>query len=726
MLKNAIYCIFLNCFEKQQIKIKDSCPMIIMKPMSARLHGLLITLLFMSSCMENSVFWLNEADLSLMKSGNGSGASLPDKSVQGSPLSIGRIEYSKGIGTSAISTLMLNLDKKGQYITGKAGVDDMAKGETSIRFYIVGDRKTLWDSGVMNKGDSARTFRVRLAGIEKLGMLAINATDGISRAYADWVETKIFYSGKFPPVSEYLIEKPYLLTPPSPAEPEINGPVVYAVRPSSPFIYRIPCTGSKPIRFSAESLPEGLVLDSLSGIITGHISTPGKYLVTLMASNFKGESKKDFEIIVGEKLMLTPSMGWNSWYFHKRTVSDSIIRNASDIMISSGMADYGYQYINIDDCWGIIPGSKDPVNGGPARDKKGRLLGNLKFPDMNSLTDYIHSKGLKAGIYTSPGSLTCGGFEGTYGHDSIDTRTFADWGFDFLKYDWCSYEKISPDHSQISLKAPFELMSREIKEQKRDMVFNICQYGMGNVWDWAGEISQSWRTTDDIAWMKNLSMPGFYYIGRSNADHWQYAGPGHWNDPDYIIMGYIRDPFRKNQVSKTELSQSEQFFYMSMWSLMAAPLIYSGDMGQLDEYLLNVLCNNEVIDIDLDTLGKQGRIIREGNNEMIMAKELVNGELAVGLFHVTGPVKDPDDFPLGKEKKPADKSKVMESLPAPDPAGYFNWGSPVKIRISGAELGLTGKFKVRDVWRQKDLGEFSGYFEAEVPYHGVSLIRISR
>jgi alpha-galactosidase len=694
--------------------------------MKRNLFTILLLAILMTSCQKRSILWLNEIDLSSMTAGTGKGTPAASKSVMNKPLSIAGQSFEKGIGTSAVSTFMLELNGSSLSISGKAGVDDEAKEAASVRFYLIGDHKILWHSRVMHKGDAAEAFNVKLKGIRKLGLLVTDAGDGIKQDYADWVDVSIIYSGKTPSIPAYITEEPYLLTPPAPVQPEINGPKIYGVRPGSPFLYRIPCTGERPITFSATSLPEGLTLNAIAGIITGRVNTKGTYLTTLHAKNAKGESEREFKIIVGENLMLTPSMGWNSWYIHTMTVNDSIMRNAADLMISSGMADYGYQYVNIDGGWNVQVKSADPILGGPVRDKSGKVISNKKFPDMKELTDYIHAKGLKAGIYTSPGTTDCGNGEGGYKHEALDASRFSEWGFDFLKYDWCSYENIAPDHSLESLKAPFLKMWKELRKQNRDIVFNLCQYGMGKVWTWGGEMGHSWRTTDDLGLMRGMSMPGFYYIGRSNADHWEYAKPGNWNDPDYILIGYVMDPFNRNQVVKADLNPSEQYFYMSMWSLMAAPLIFSGDMGRIDNFILNVLCNNEVINIDLDPLGRQGRIIREGNNEMVMVKELEDSSLAVGLFHVTGSINDPSGFPLGKEKQlsNADPARVIEENT--DPAGYLNWGEPVKISISAKELGLSGKFRVRDVWRQKDLGEFEGKFEAEVPFHGVTLVRIMK
>jgi alpha-galactosidase len=501
------------------------------------------------------------------------------------------------------------------------------------------------------------------------------------------------------------VEQAVLLTPPPPKAPRLNGPEVYGVRPGSPFLYRIPCTGKRPITFHAEGLPKGLPLNSSSGIITGKIAKAGTIRVTLLASNAYGQARREFRIEVGNKLALTPPMGWNSWYIYLHHVTQADMRKAADEMIASGMADYGYQYVNIDDCWARQPGLTNAEVGEPVRSADGQILPNERFPDIKAMVDYIHSKGLKAGIYTSPGPKTCGGFEGSWQHEAQDARTFADWGFDFLKYDWCSYGKIfragDPRLTNtVSAQAakglagyefPYELMSRELRKQDRDIVFNLCQYGMGQVWKWGGDVGNSWRTTDDlghfmdVARTRRAKLPGFYDVAFSNEQHWQYARPGAWNDPDYLLIGWIGANHGKS-VRRAELTPNEEYSYMSLWSLMAAPLIYSGDLTRLDPLTLNVLCNAEVIAVDQDPLGRQAKVLRHTADEYVLVKELEDGSKAVGLFNLSQ--------------------------------------SPRTISVSWNELGLQGKQTVRDLWRQKDIGVFNKTFEAEVPVHGVELVRV--
>lgn len=481
----------------------------------------------------------------------------------------------------------------------------------------------------------------------------------------------------------------YLLTPkPGPA-PKINGPAVYGARPARPFLYRIPCTGTRPMRFSAKGLPASLRLDAQTGIVSGKTpERPGEFTVALEASNSNGRSRKTLRIVVGDTLALTPPMGWNDWYTHYDRVTDQVIRQAADAMISSGMADFGYQYVNIDDCWMVKSGSTDAELGGEPRDPGGAIRANRRFPDMRSLTAYIHAKGLKAGIYTSPGPLTCARFTGSHRHEEMDARTFAEWGFDFLKYDWCSYGKIAPDKSLASLQAPYRQMGDILKGLPRDIVFNLCQYGMGDVWKWGAEVGgHCWRTTGDLGLEKATRLPGFYSIGFKNAANFEYAKPGSWNDPDYILIGHVGNASRIQDPPKlTSLTADEQYSYMSMWALMAAPLVFSGHMDYLDDFTLNVLCNAEVIEVDQDPLGKQAQVVRRTEEEFVLAKPMADGSLALGLFNLSE--------------------------------------SERRIEVSFTELHLEGSYRARDVWRQRDSGQVAGEYSATVRPHGVSFVRL--
>jgi alpha-galactosidase len=384
-------------------------------------------------------------------------------------------------------------------------------------------------------------------------------------------------------------------------------------------------------------------------------------------------------------------MGWNDWYTFYEHPSDALMRRAADIMIQSGLADHGYQYVNIDDSWMGRPGSADPDLQGPARDARGMINANRRFPDMKAMTAYIHGLGLKAGLYTSPGPRTCAGFYGSYGHEPEDAARLVEWGFDFLKYDWCSYEEVAPKGSAPEaerLQKPYRLMGPLLEQQPRDIVFNLCQYGMGDVWLWGGEVGgHSWRTTGDLGLEKGQRLPGFYAIGLSNAEHAQHARPGRWNDPDYILIGYVGNAHNITDPPKlTTLTRHEQYSYMSMWALMAAPLFYSGDITRLDPFTLGVLNNAEVIAVDQDPLGRQARIVRKTGGEFVLAKPMEDGSVAVGLFNLSEARRD--------------------------------------ITVTLAELGLGVRQRVRDLWRWNDAGTITGEYTASVARHGVMLVRM--
>jgi alpha-galactosidase len=626
---------------------------------------------------------LDQLDLTTMTSGWGQAQK--NLSVTQMPLEIAGAKFEHGVGTHADSDFYIRLDGKAKTFSAIVGVDDAA-GNTNaaVEFIVYGDGRELWNSGVCKWKDPARDCHVELKGIQSLELFAKAAGASVSFDHADWAAAEFEYSGKLPTAEAFAPpkEKPVLLTPRAPRTPRINGPPIYGVRPGSPFLYRIPCTGQRPIAFSAENLPAGLMLDSQSGIITGKLSDAGTNRVTLLARNSHGEARRDFCIVAGNTLALTPPMGWNSWYIHYNRVSDAVMRQAADQMIATGMADYGYQYVNIDDCWMKRQGHP------PYRDADGAVLPNERFPDMKGLAGYIHSKGLKAGLYTSPGPWTCGDYTGAWQHEATDARKFAEWGFDFLKYDWCSYGHVAGGRALADLQKPYQLMWGELQKEDRDIVFNLCQYGMGEVWKWGGDVGNSWRTTGDLGVARGSRLPGFYSIGFSNAAHDQYARPGAWNDPDYILIGWVGDAHKMGEGKQTTLTSYEQYSYMSMWSLMAAPLIFSGDMAKLDAFTLNVLCNAEVIAVDQDPLGRQAKILRHTDTGFVLVKELEDGSKAVGLFN-------------------------LDEVPA-------------RLAISWTDLGISGKQEVRDLWRQKNLGKFYQEYDVKVPRHGVALVKISK
>ena len=394
----------------------------------------------------------------------------------------------------------------------------------------------------MKLGQAAKKVDIEVKGL-KLLLLTAETREDVSFAHADWADAKLLVTGARPAIVGAPHEDPYVLTPKPPRTPRINGARIFGVHPGHPFLFTIAATGDRPMTFAADHLPKGLSVDAQTGQIQGRIEKPGTYVVTLRAANSLGKAKSKFRIVCGETLALTPHMGWNSWYVWEGHVTDKIMRDAADAMVSSGMINHGYQYVNIDDCWAVKQGATDPTLGGEPRDARGMVNANQRFPDMKALTDYIHAKGLKAGIYTSPGPTTCAGHVGAWQHEELDARRFAEWGYDFLKYDWCSYGRIATNHSLPELEKPYRLMGDILRRQDRDFILNLCQYGMGKVWEWGKEVGgHSWRTAGDLGG-SFYGIPGALFrdgfdVYAQNELH-KFGGPGGWNDPDYLLLGYL-------------------------------------------------------------------------------------------------------------------------------------------------------------------------------------------
>ena len=479
-----------------------------------------------------------------------------------------------------------------------------------------------------------------------------------------------------------------ILTPPPAETVRINGARVFGVRPGSPLLFKIAATGRKPLRYEAVGLPGGLSCNPETGMITGTIAEKGEYQTTVKVSNELGSAERPFKIVCGDTIALTPHMGWNSWYVWENHVTDRIMREAADAMVSSGMIDHGYMYVNIDDCWSVKPGSSDSTLLGEPRDAGGMINSNGRFPDMKALAEYIHSRGLKAGIYTSPGDLTCAGHVAAWGYEEKDIARYAEWEYDFLKYDWCSYSKFGDRDALADLQKPYILISSIIGRQDRDIVLNLCQYGMGDVWKWGRQVGgNSWRTAGDLGGSfedigKALFRDGFDVYSRDSLH--LYAGPGGWNDPDYLLLGYLSN--WKGETVPTPLTPNEQYTQVSLWSIVAAPLIFSGDITRMDDFTVSLLTNDEIIEVDQDPLGKPGKRISKDGGLEVWKREMEDGSVAVGLFN--------------RNEKPAD------------------------VTASWRDLGISGKHRIRDLWRQKDLGVSDRSYTCEIGRHGAAMIRL--
>ena len=370
------------------------------------------------------------------------------------------------------------------------------------------------------------------------------------------------------------------------------------------------------------------------------------------------ETLPALHVVADGGLAKTPPMGWNSWNHFHATIDDAAVRGIADALVSSGMKNAGYLYVNIDDTW----------EG--TRDANGNIQSNSKFPDMKALADYVHSKGLKIGIYSSPGPKTCAGYEGSYLHEAQDAKTWASWGIDYVKYDWCSASVMFKPEDEHAV---YQIMGDALRATGRPIVFSLCQYGQQSVQTWGAQVGGNlWRTTGDISdtW-QSMSRLGFD-LQTALTD---FSGTGHWNDPDMLEIG------------NGGMTDTEYQTHMSLWSMLAAPLLAGNDPRTMSPATHDNLTNSEVIAIDQDKGGHQGyRVTKDGDKE-VWARPLANGDLAVGLFN--------------------------------------RGDSAATIAAGWSDLKLSGKHKVRDLWQHKDLGSMTDSFSADVPSHGVVLVRIA-
>jgi alpha-galactosidase len=361
-------------------------------------------------------------------------------------------------------------------------------------------------------------------------------------------------------------------------------------------------------------------------------------------------------------LAMTPPMGWNSWNKFGCSVNERIVRGAADAMVSSGMKDAGYQYVIIDDCW-----------HGP-RDADGFITSDSgKFPSgIKALADYVHSKGLKFGIYSDAGKMTCGRKPGSQGHEYQDALTYARWGADYLKYDFCYTGSRNAEEA-------YALMADALRATGRDVVLAICEWGNNQPWLWGRNIGNLWRTTGDITdkWKGKYSYRwGVLNIADMNEPLWPYAGPGHWNDPDMLEVG------------NGGMTPAEYRSHFSLWAMMAGPLIAGNDISKMDEATRSILLNKEVISVDQDPLGVQGRRVWSDGDRDVWVKPLSRGSRAVLLFN------------RGEQ--------------------------PTEIAFDWDQLGYPRRLpaNIRDLWAKRGLGRRAGSMSVTVEPHGVVMLKI--
>ncbi|MFF1379034.1 NPCBM/NEW2 domain-containing protein [Streptomyces sp. NPDC058308] len=383
-----------------------------------------------------------------------------------------------------------------------------------------------------------------------------------------------------------------------------------------------------------------------------------------MARSTAGRTASDPGVRLPDGLALTPPMGFNNWNStHCRAEFDeAMVKGIADLFVEKGLKDAGYQYVNLDDCWAL-----------PQRDTSGKLVPDpARFPNgIKAVADYVHSKGLKLGIYTSAGTKTCNsaGFPGALGHERSDARQFADWGVDYLKYDNCNNQGVDAKQRYIAMR---DALKEAAESTGRPIVYSICEWGENKPWEWAADVGHLWRTTGDISdnWGSMLS------IMKQNLPLAPHAGPGRWNDPDMLEVG------------NGGMTDTEYRTHFSMWSIMAAPLLIGSDLRKATPETFEILGNEEVIAVDQDPLGKQGEVVSSQGGRWVVAKEMKDGSRAVALFNETG--------------------------------------SPQSVATTAKAVGLpeADAYTLRDLWQHESY-DTAGRIVATVPAHGTVLLRVA-
>jgi len=629
---------------------------------------------------ENGI-WVDSLDLSksaLRRPRTPQGQTTPSPPLT---YALGGVTYPHAVPLLSDGDLAIEVGGAAMKFMAMVGIDDSVKdGPGSVIFGVWVDGKKVLDSGVMHGRDAPKPVSIDLTGVQRLVLATIDANNGTQGDSAEWAGAVLIMKAgaQRPRIGSTANEPKPTIASSRSAEPRINYPRVTGATPGRPFLFRIPASGEAPLTFTATNLPAGLTLDTATGVVTGSLKQAGRTPVAVSVKNAKGMASATITIVGGpDALAQTPPLGWNSWNVWAAKVDDQKVRAAADAMVSSGLAGQGYTYINIDDAWA------------GARTADGEITSNEKFPDMKALTDYVHGKGLKVGLYSSPGPRTCEEkFAGSYQHEEQDARTWSRWGFDYIKYDWCSYTDVEPAGRKTplpGLQKPYRVMRSALDKLDRDFVYSLCQYGWGDVWQWGDEVGGNlWRVTGDIT----DTWPSMSAIGFQQTGHEKFAGPGHWNDTDMLVVGMVGWG-EAHTPRPTQLTPNEQLTHISLWALQAAPMLIGADLSQADAFTIDLLGNREVLAINQDALGKAARRVSNDGWTEAWARALEDGTSAVGLFN-----RSPE---------------------------------PAQVSVKLSDLGLSGSQPVRDVWTHQDRGTTSSdAFTATVPRHGVVLVKLGQ
>lgn len=659
------------------------------------------------------------SSLDLTQARQGFGKPGVDASVDGHPLTLHGQVFPHGFGTHSPGILAVDLRGGTRRFTATVGVDDeVGRGRGSAEFQVLGDgNRPLWRSGVMHQGQPPKAVDVDLTGVQKVTLRVTTGGDGYEFDHADWADARFDVSGTRPRTVAWTpsAASPSIAMTPAPAAPEIRPPFVVGVRPGTAFLWTVAARGGRPMTFSGRGLPRGLTLNTQTGTITGAVARAGDYTLQLQARNQAGRAERTVHLLVGDTLVRTPPMGWNSYDAYGDAVSEAQVMDNARYLVTH-MQPLGWDTVVVDYRWYDPAPMQHPDNGSPGEtlsmDANGRLqAAPTRFPNgFKGLADRVHALGLRFGIHIMRGiprnavlantpiegstfkaadaantSDTCPWCPDMYGvrgatpagrayYDSL-FRLYASWGVDYVKMDDTS----SPYHTD-----EIEAVSAAIARCGRSIVFSLSP-GETPVEQGAHVASHAnlWRVSGDF-WDGWSALDHEFTLGARWRD---FVGPGHWPDADMLPLGHLSVADRPVGKSRqTNFTRPEQMTLLSLWSLLPSPLMVGANLPDNDPWTLALLTNPEVIAVNQDALGAVGRRVAGQDEWEVWAKPLAQGSLAVGLFN----------------------------------RGDFDDTASINAR----DLALSGRYTVRDLWQRKDLGAFSGQFSAPVPAHGVVLLRL--
>ena len=627
------------------------------------------------------------SSLEIGKAINGWGTIRANKSIDQNPITLKDTVYTSGVGAHATNKIVVKLNGAATRFYSRVGIDDEVRTDcgSNANYGVCNYRATLraqnGDEFVVAEGviratdETTPVIEADLNGWKYLILEADAGQGGNSYDHVDWANAyfEYIYQNSTPPV---IVTADEIAT-------ELAAATRVFSQPGVRFMHKIPTVNPEAV-VTVEDLPEGLEWNADRKLVEGIVETEGDYTYKAVVTVGENSVKHDIHLTVSSNLQQpVPFMGWLSWNVVENEISEEAIRTVADAMVSTKLADLGYRYLVVDDYWHAD--NRDAATGKPVADAR-------KFPNgVKAAADYVHSKGLKFGIYSDAGSMTCARRFGSYGYEEIDARQYAEWDVDLLKYDYCFVDDVSVDEA----KARYTKMGNALKASGRDILFYICEWGVREPWKWGAEAGgTTWRCTYDTrdGWQGKNGGIGMVESVRDMKHLWAYSGPNRYNDADMMCVGiHGTGKSSSNLVVKAGMTQTEYRSQFSMWCMWASPLTLSFDLRLPitdDDYA--IMGNEELIAINQDRMGQQAELIAEDGNVQYYMKDLENGDVAIAVLNMGAA---------------AANAKVDFS------------------RFSALENGK--EYVVRDLWQHAETGTYSTSFDVNVASHETKVYRLS-